>query len=743
MNFEMLKIGFISYLEEKTAQRDENEQLYENPDISIFMYSDEFKNYLVDEIGADSSIFSKSITDIMQMDFENGKLVERKTETNADSFEKEESENDDFMVNVLNEALQDENVIMALDTDKSGGLNKEKVDTFLTGLAETNENGEINFDNLAQSVQNIQQEMGSENENPMAESSSNIINRLLEKVYENKTALKALDIDGDGELSDEEKAKFEEFIKGYDGNSDELTEADIKRAFDDIMEGKFSYEADLTEKAEQIDEETEAELEEKAEAAQSGASTGGTTGTSGTSSTGGVSSTGATAGSSNSFSNSNSVEPKSLENMTLEELESERTSRQNEVNEARQGINDVYSGENDAVKSAQDDYDSAKEAYDAAVENDDKISDDLKERRNENLDAIEAQQSIVDNLKININDQEAKISDQQAVVAEDESNLSALESARSALNSQSSDDPDKQAEIDAKKAELDAAIQEAEDKLEEDEGTLESYENELTELEEQLTEEESALADLETERAEIEEEISLNCSEETKDAMKNFNEAKENVTKVKESELKAAQSTLTEAQSALDEVNNQINIKKAEQTEKENSVSDFDFDFELTLSDEQEYALELFKENWEENKDKYEAVEEATGMPAELVAAIHWRESGGNFDTYLHNGQPLGQTTTAVPKGIYFEDWTEAAIDAVTNYGTDLSTIDPNDIETYYNYAEHYNGMGYANKGLPSPYVWAGTSNYTSGKYVADGVFDPNYVDQQLGVAVMLQALLE
>ena len=61
MNFEILKIGFISYLEEKTAQRDENEQLYENPDISIFMYSDEFKNYLVDEIGADSSIFSKAL----------------------------------------------------------------------------------------------------------------------------------------------------------------------------------------------------------------------------------------------------------------------------------------------------------------------------------------------------------------------------------------------------------------------------------------------------------------------------------------------------------------------------------------------------------------------------------------------------------------------------------------------------------------------------------------------------------
>ena len=50
--------------------------------------------------------------------------------------------------------------------------------------------------------------------------------------------------------------------------------------------------------------------------------------------------------------------------------------------------------------------------------------------------------------------------------------------------------------------------------------------------------------------------------------------------------------------------------------------------------------------------------------------------------------------------------------------------------------------MGYANKGIPSPYVWAGTSNYSSGKYIADGVFDSSYVDQQLGVAVMLQALL-
>ena len=56
-------------------------------------------------------------------------------------------------------------------------------------------------------------------------------------------------------------------------------------------------------------------------------------------------------------------------------------------------------------------------------------------------------------------------------------------------------------------------------------------------------------------------------------------------------------------------------------------------------------------------------------------------------------------------------------------------------------FAERYNGLGYRNKGLPSPYVWAGTDKYTSGKYVADGVFDPNYVDQQLGVMLMIKSI--
>jgi hypothetical protein len=55
---------------------------------------------------------------------------------------------------------------------------------------------------------------------------------------------------------------------------------------------------------------------------------------------------------------------------------------------------------------------------------------------------------------------------------------------------------------------------------------------------------------------------------------------------------------------------------------------------------------------------------------------------------------------------------------------------------------ERYNGLGYANKGIPSPYVWSGTDQYKSGKYVRDGVFDANAVDKQLGCAGLLLAMV-
>jgi lysozyme family protein len=40
--------------------------------------------------------------------------------------------------------------------------------------------------------------------------------------------------------------------------------------------------------------------------------------------------------------------------------------------------------------------------------------------------------------------------------------------------------------------------------------------------------------------------------------------------------------------------------------------------------------------------------------------------------------------------------------------------------------------------GRPSPYIWASTDQYVEGKYIADGHYDPNAVDHQLGCAALL-----
>jgi lysozyme family protein len=166
------------------------------------------------------------------------------------------------------------------------------------------------------------------------------------------------------------------------------------------------------------------------------------------------------------------------------------------------------------------------------------------------------------------------------------------------------------------------------------------------------------------------------------------------------------------------------------------------------LSQEQQFAMRKFVQNYQANKARYEAVAEKTDMPPELIAALHWRESTGNFGTYLHQGDPLGKPARNIPNNIpVFHDWESAAIHAINlkkgiqqRFGITKATgqSDPAALSTY---AEYYNGKGYFNKSRPSPYVFSGTSSYQSGKYVADGKYDPNAVDRQLGVYSMLSNL--
>lgn len=149
-------------------------------------------------------------------------------------------------------------------------------------------------------------------------------------------------------------------------------------------------------------------------------------------------------------------------------------------------------------------------------------------------------------------------------------------------------------------------------------------------------------------------------------------------------------------------------------------------------------ALHLFKA-----KARYQAVESKTGVPWPIIAVIHEREASQNFNTQLGQGDPLNQVSVHVPAGRGpFNSWEEGAYDALVNCAPHLARQKDWSLGASLTALETYNGVGYAAKGVPSPYLWAGTDQYRSGKYVKDGVYDPNKVDAQMGCAALLKALM-
>lgn len=136
------------------------------------------------------------------------------------------------------------------------------------------------------------------------------------------------------------------------------------------------------------------------------------------------------------------------------------------------------------------------------------------------------------------------------------------------------------------------------------------------------------------------------------------------------------------------------------------------------------------------SKARYQAVAAKTGVPWFVIAVIHQRESSGNFSGSLAQGDPWNEVSTHVPKGRGpFPSWEAAAVDALVvcpPYAAKWKDWSAGGTMTL---LEQYNGLGYANKGIPSPYVWSGTDQYVSGKYISDGVFSAATVDKQLGCA--------
>lgn len=142
-------------------------------------------------------------------------------------------------------------------------------------------------------------------------------------------------------------------------------------------------------------------------------------------------------------------------------------------------------------------------------------------------------------------------------------------------------------------------------------------------------------------------------------------------------------------------------------------------------------------------KARYQKVEDKTGVPWPFIAVTHQREASQNWNTQLGQGDPLDRVSTHVPKGRGpFATWEDGAYDALVNCHPFAARNKDWSIGGTLAMLEQYNGLGYFRMGKPSPYVWAGTDQYSAGKYVADGKYDPNHVDRQPGCANLLKAMM-
>jgi lysozyme family protein len=153
-------------------------------------------------------------------------------------------------------------------------------------------------------------------------------------------------------------------------------------------------------------------------------------------------------------------------------------------------------------------------------------------------------------------------------------------------------------------------------------------------------------------------------------------------------------------------------------------------------------AITTVAKRLQSNEALYQAVTTLTHVPWWAVAVIHEREASGNFHAYLGNGQPLDRKTTIVPLGRGpFATFNDGAVDALVNcppFASKWKDWSPGGSLTV---LTEYNGLGYDERGIPSPYIWSMTNQYVRGKFVGDHDFDPNAVDTQMGCAALLSIM--
>lgn len=149
------------------------------------------------------------------------------------------------------------------------------------------------------------------------------------------------------------------------------------------------------------------------------------------------------------------------------------------------------------------------------------------------------------------------------------------------------------------------------------------------------------------------------------------------------------------------------------------------------------------------HRDRYSAVSINARVPWFVIGAIHMMESGGNFETHICNGDPLSGRTKRWPPGQPNTGEPPFTWEFSAGF-TFLHRERPGQwsIENMLEFMERWNGTGYRTLAKPihTPYLWAGSTHYVSGKFTEQqiggkwrSVYDPDLASKQIGAAVLLR----
>lgn len=514
MNISGILQGFSAYLESLNESSDKAYNT-DNSSISVFMYSSKFKSYITEELNiADPTIFSKSINEILGMDFVDGKLVEN-TDNNSDSYEFSGDEEQDTETNTD---------IICNGSEAANSVQGEKTDVQI---------------------------------NP-----ENVLIEILNNLFEDTSFMTALDEDKSGDVDKEEISSFLSSINETDGDINNLSLEDIIAGIEQIKE---IIETSATREGNGLkfdSQEEDYDVETRQNPISSGRSS--------SSPLGNVVRNIVNRIFNPSQSKSEIIQEKTLDNMTKDELNAELITSDFELTQKNNYLSSLYDGSESNIQAMNQ---NIENLYNSYLKNLETIDKDMAEQVDTLQKDIDTKEQEIKSKEQEIANQENIVSESETAYKNAVSHTQQLKSSLSALQATDTSNMDDAqiSELNSKIAELQSKITEAEQAELEAKKTWDDSKTKLDELNQQRDSLQTELDNLNTQMTELETQIN-ELYPSVQESLNKYKQAKEELENYKSEAISNAKSEVTAAQAYVNEVKTAINNLNNKDIKKEYSL---------------------------------------------------------------------------------------------------------------------------------------------------------------------------